>query len=72
MSNKTYFKRIATLEDKIQALDERITDMHCMLNQIRIDSPLYLTTVNTIDKLEYKKEELETKLYDVQIEGGVA
>ena len=72
MSNKSIQKRIATIEDKIQVLDERITDLHCELNQVSSDSSLYQTRVNTIDKLDYKKEELEIKLYDLQIERGVA
>ena len=72
MSNKSIQKRIATLEDKIQVLDERITDLHCELNQVSSDSSLYQTRVKTIDKLDYKKEELEIKLYDLQIERGVA
>ena len=72
MSNKSIQKRIATIEDKIQVLDERITDLFLSLNQISSSSSLYLKTDSTIDKLNYKKEELETKLYDLQIEGGVA
>ncbi len=72
MSNKSIQKRIATIEDKIQVLDERITDLHCELNQVSSDSSLYQTRVKTIDKLDYKKEELEIKLYDLQIERGVA
>lgn len=72
MSNKSIQKRIATIEDKIQVLDERITDLFLSLNQIPSSSSLYLKTDSTIDKLNYKKEELETKLYELQIEGGVA
>ena len=72
MSTKSIQKRIATIEDKIQVLDERITDLHCELNQVSSDSSLYQTRVKTIDKLDYKKEELEIKLYDLQIDRGVA